>query len=260
MSRRGSTLDVPVNIHLTGCHNSCAQHYIGDIGLIGAKVPVNADGDTVDGYDIVVGGGFARGGPDRPRALEGRARRGLPRRAIEALLRTYLAHRLGAGRELPGLHRPPRHRGAARTSPSRRRRWTPPHELHAAAARSLLIPENAPFTPEQRAWLSGYFARSSSPGGGADGARRGARRLPGARPPTLADNDDAPWHDPAMPLDERMTLAEARPLAARLMAAMAQQDCGQCGYNCADYANALFLEKEERLNLCAPGGKDTFAR
>ena len=53
------TLDVPVNIHLTGCHNSCAQHYIGDIGLIGAKVPVNEDGDTVDGYDVLVGGGFS---------------------------------------------------------------------------------------------------------------------------------------------------------------------------------------------------------
>lgn len=52
-------IDQPVNIHLTGCHHSCAQHYIGDIGLIGAKVPVNDDGDTVDGYDIVVGGGFA---------------------------------------------------------------------------------------------------------------------------------------------------------------------------------------------------------
>jgi len=52
-------LDQPVNVHLTGCHHSCAQHYIGDIGLIGAKVPVNDDGDTVEGYDIVVGGGFA---------------------------------------------------------------------------------------------------------------------------------------------------------------------------------------------------------
>ncbi|MBM0207629.1 hypothetical protein JNW90_35120 [Micromonospora sp. STR1s_5] len=52
-------------------------------------------------------------------------------------------------------------------------------------------------------------------------------------------------------------MAKERPLAPRLMAAMAQQDCGQCGYNCADYANALFLKKEERLNLCAPGGKDT---
>ena len=52
-------------------------------------------------------------------------------------------------------------------------------------------------------------------------------------------------------------MAAERPLAPRLMAAMAQQDCGQCGYNCADYANALFLKKEERLNLCAPGGKET---
>jgi ferredoxin-nitrite reductase len=52
-------IDMPVNVHLTGCHHSCAQHYIGDIGLIGAKVPINDDGDTVEGYDIVVGGGFA---------------------------------------------------------------------------------------------------------------------------------------------------------------------------------------------------------
>ncbi|MFG1346946.1 NirA family protein [Xanthobacter autotrophicus DSM 431] len=51
-------LDGPVNIHVTGCHNSCAQHYIGDIGLIGARVPVNDDGDTVDGFHLLVGGGF----------------------------------------------------------------------------------------------------------------------------------------------------------------------------------------------------------
>ena len=51
-------IDQPVNVHLTGCHHSCAQHYIGDIGLIGAKVAINDDGDTVSGYDIVIGGGF----------------------------------------------------------------------------------------------------------------------------------------------------------------------------------------------------------
>ena len=51
-------LDQPVNIHVTGCHNSCAQHYIGDIGLIGAKVAVGEEGDTVEGYDVHVGGGF----------------------------------------------------------------------------------------------------------------------------------------------------------------------------------------------------------
>jgi sulfite reductase (NADPH) flavoprotein alpha-component len=38
---------------------------------------------------------------------------------------------------------------------------------------------------------------------------------------------------------------------------MGQQDCGQCGYNCEDYSNAIVLKKEERLNLCVPGGKDT---
>jgi len=51
-------MDSPVNIHLTGCHNSCAQHYIGDIGLIGAKVAINDDGDQVEGYSIFVGGGY----------------------------------------------------------------------------------------------------------------------------------------------------------------------------------------------------------
>ena len=42
-----------------------------------------------------------------------------------------------------------------------------------------------------------------------------------------------------------------------MMAAMGQQDCGQCGYNCEQYADALFDKKEERLNLCVPGGKET---
>ena len=60
-----------------------------------------------------------------------------------------------------------------------------------------------------------------------------------------------------MALTERMKLAEGRPLRRRLMAAMGQQDCGQCGYNCQDYSDAIFLQKEERLNLCVPGGKET---
>ena len=48
-------LDTPLNIHVTGCHNSCAQHYIGDIGLRGA--PCKVDGETVEGYHVVLGGG-----------------------------------------------------------------------------------------------------------------------------------------------------------------------------------------------------------
>jgi sulfite reductase (NADPH) flavoprotein alpha-component len=42
-----------------------------------------------------------------------------------------------------------------------------------------------------------------------------------------------------------------------MMAAMAQQDCGQCGYDCKNYSGAIFQGKEERLNLCVPGGKET---
>ena len=38
-------IDTPLNIHVTGCHHSCAQHYISDIGLIAAKVDVGEDDD-----------------------------------------------------------------------------------------------------------------------------------------------------------------------------------------------------------------------
>ena len=88
-------LDGPVNIHLTGCHHSCAQHYIGDIGLIGARVSVSDDGDTVEGYHIHVGGGF---GPD---AMLGReiyrdVKADDAPRTVERVLRGYLAHRADA--------------------------------------------------------------------------------------------------------------------------------------------------------------------
>jgi sulfite reductase (NADPH) flavoprotein alpha-component len=60
-----------------------------------------------------------------------------------------------------------------------------------------------------------------------------------------------------MPIADRMKLAEGRPLRRRMMAAMAQQDCGQCGYNCHDYSDAIAAKSEARLNLCVPGGKET---
>jgi ferredoxin-nitrite reductase len=52
------SLDTPINVHLTGCPNSCAQHYIGDIGLIACRVPVPDSDDTVEGFHLHVGGGF----------------------------------------------------------------------------------------------------------------------------------------------------------------------------------------------------------
>jgi sulfite reductase (NADPH) flavoprotein alpha-component len=129
-----------------------------------------------------------------------------------------------------------------------------------------LIPESAPFSAEQRTWLNGFVAGLLGLDGGVNplspaetaALMQGVASTPVARGP-LDDGDDgaAPWHDPAMPLGERMQLAESRPLRRQMMAAMGQQDCGQCGYNCEDYANAIFLKSEERLNLCVPGGKDT---
>ncbi len=88
-------LDQPVNIHLTGCHHSCAQHYIGDIGLIGAKVPVNDDGDTAPGYDIVVGGGFADQARIGRLLFEKVPAEDAPAR-VESLLRAWMTHRDGA--------------------------------------------------------------------------------------------------------------------------------------------------------------------
>ena len=85
-------LDQPVNIHLTGCHHSCAQHYIGDIGLIGAKVTVNDEGDQVEGYHLHVGGGFA----DQAaigRLLQADVTADAAPALIEKLLKTYVAHR-----------------------------------------------------------------------------------------------------------------------------------------------------------------------
>jgi len=49
-------LDQPLNIHLTGCPNSCAQHYVGDIGLLATKIDAGGD-DEVEGYHVIVGGG-----------------------------------------------------------------------------------------------------------------------------------------------------------------------------------------------------------
>src|SRR5437868_7340174 len=118
------------------------------------------------------------------------------------------------------------------------------------------IPESAPFTPEQRDWLNGFFAgfmatEAASP-----------PPLPAAADPAFADpmadgDDEAPWHDPTIQMAERMEMAKGRPLRRRMMAAMAQQDCGQCGYTCETYADEIVQQAEERLNLCVPGGKET---
>jgi ferredoxin-nitrite reductase len=86
------SLDTPINIHITGCHHSCAQHYIGDIGLLACKIAVSDEGDQVEGYHIHVGGGFgAQAALAREVYRDVRAE-DAPK-IIEAMLRAYLAHR-----------------------------------------------------------------------------------------------------------------------------------------------------------------------
>ncbi len=119
-----------------------------------------------------------------------------------------------------------------------------------------IIPSSAPFSEAQRSWLNGFFAGLLSTDGPTPlTAEQGAALLPGS----AGDGDDgeAPWHDQTIAIADRMKLAEGRPLRRRMMAAMAQQDCGQCGYNCHDYSDAIASKAEPRLNLCVPGGKET---
>src|SRR5947207_726585 len=119
-----------------------------------------------------------------------------------------------------------------------------------------IIPQSAPFSEAQRSWLNGFFAGLVATDGTTPlSAEQGAAVLQG--PPVSGDDGEAPWHDQTMAIVDRMKLAEGRPLRRRMMAAMAQQDCGQCGYNCNDYSEAIANKAEARLNLCVPGGKET---
>jgi len=88
-------IDTPLNIHLTGCHHSCAQHYISDIGLIAAKVPGATEDDTVEGYHVFAGGGF---GPDADIGQEvfHDVKAEDAPQTVERLLKAYLAHRASA--------------------------------------------------------------------------------------------------------------------------------------------------------------------
>ncbi len=110
-----------------------------------------------------------------------------------------------------------------------------------------LIPPSAPFSPAQRAWLNGFLA-------GIYGGQAGSGQGMSVAAPV---EEDMPWHDPALEMAERLTLVEGRPQNRQLMAAMAQLDCGQCGYLCQTYAEALADGRETSASLCVPGGKPT---
>ena len=83
-------LDQPVNIHFTGCPNSCAQHFMGDIGLMGVKT------GGEEGYHVFVGGGFGRQQAVGRQLYAGVLAKELPL-LIARMLKNYL--RLREGKE-----------------------------------------------------------------------------------------------------------------------------------------------------------------
>jgi sulfite reductase (NADPH) flavoprotein alpha-component len=120
-----------------------------------------------------------------------------------------------------------------------------------------VLPESAPFSTAQRAWLSGFLAGMFAAPQQV-GAEAGAAAP--AAPPPARQEEELPWHDPALDLSQRLKLADGRPRPMVLMAAMAQLDCGACGYLCRTYARAIDRGEETDLTRCAPGGAETAKR
>lgn len=128
---------------------------------------------------------------------------------------------------------------------------------------SSFIPDNAPFSEEQRAWLNGFFSgvMGIQPSTSRDDALAAAGLLTNeassGSTAVAEEEEDFPWHDASLPIVDRMELADNKPLDCRLMAAMAQLDCGSCGYLCQTYSEAIASGEETNLTLCSPGGKET---
>lgn len=152
-----------------------------------------------------------------------------------------------------------------------------------------LIPETAPFNEEQRQWLNGFFSglmgfrseqgvqvanAGSDQSGDLMRSVFGVSTLYGESPlngqhatngqqvqqggvSVAESEEDFPWHDSSLPIEERMELAKDKPIERRLMAAMAQLNCGSCGYLCQSYAEGIATGQEKNLSLCTPGGTET---
>jgi sulfite reductase (ferredoxin) len=79
-----------VRINVTGCPNSCGQHWIADIGIEGKKIKM--DGRLVDAYYFCVGGAVGRH-QAVARPVGYRVPASAVPEAVERLLRAYLAER-----------------------------------------------------------------------------------------------------------------------------------------------------------------------
>ncbi len=84
--------------------------------------------------------------------------------------------------------------------------------------------------------------------------------LEGAAPEIVADagaSPAVPFHNENLNLTERMELAKDGDLKTKLFAAMAQTDCGACGWDCEGYGEALATGETKDISLCVPGESET---
>lgn len=126
-----------------------------------------------------------------------------------------------------------------------------------------MIPDSAPFSNDQRSWLNGFFAGLLGGSSSETSSPIPNLTAPGQQPATTSPSqsceveEDQPWHDGSLSMEDRIQLAKGKSLQGRMMAVMAQLDCGSCGYVCKTYAEAIVSGREKDLSLCQPGGKPT---
>ena len=90
LERRLPGFDQHVKLHVTGCPNSCGQHWIADIGIEGKKMKV--DGRLVDAYYFCVGGAVGKHAATA-RPIGYRVPASEVPASVERLLRVFLAER-----------------------------------------------------------------------------------------------------------------------------------------------------------------------
>ena len=151
----------------------------------------------------------------------------------------------------------------------------PVHEgpaLRAEQAQAQLRPapiSGVPRTPAP-AKPSGGQAPSPAPSPAADAAgQAGApvlHEVAEAAAPEVVPGESADGASPAVPFhNENLTLPERMAIAVemggkfetKLFAAMAQTDCGACGWDCEGYADAIASGETKDITLCVPGESET---
>jgi hypothetical protein len=77
--------------------------------------------------------------------------------------------------------------------------------------------------------------------------------------PDSGASETAPFHREDLTLPERMTMAQEMGggFETKLFAAMAQTDCGACGWDCEGYAKAIATGETLDITLCVPGEEET---